>query len=214
MSRVYDKWLLWIKYYPTFKKLRQASLSDVLKLWQGLGYQRRAKALLTISQQCDTLPESYEELVGLSDIGDYTARAVRVFAFSLPDTPIETNIRTVLVQHFFVGETHTADSVLREKLEEIMKCTRLSVRDLYYALMDYGAYLKRTGVSHNATNKSYRKQSAFKGSQRELRAKALFAIIHNESLPTDERLESVLRELEKENFIKQDCRSVTGWRVV
>jgi hypothetical protein len=67
--------------------------------------------------------------------------------------------------------------------------------------MDFGAYLKSQKISHNKKSAHHAIQSSYKGSFRELRAKVLFAITHNNSLPEDERLQDVINVLIKEKYI-------------
>jgi hypothetical protein len=67
--------------------------------------------------------------------------------------------------------------------------------------MDYGAYLKSQKISHNKKSAHHVVQSVYKGSFRELRARVLFAITHENGLPVDKRLEKVLEQLTKENYI-------------
>lgn len=215
VGRVIPKYKSWLKKYPTLTKLSVASLSEVLILWQGLGYQRRAKALLSVAKMRSALPKKYDELRALPGIGEYTASAIIAFAYDRFDNPVvETNIRTALIEHFYKNKVEVGDEVLKELLMSLSKDGRvisLGARHFYYALMDYGAHLKSKKISHNAKSTTYKKQTRFKGSQRELRAKVLFAITHQKELPKDERLEVVVRELLKEGFIhetKPSCYQV------
>jgi A/G-specific adenine glycosylase len=207
VSRVIDKFRLWNKAFPTLRKLRDASLTEVLLLWQGLGYQRRAKALMNIAKACEQLPKEYEELLMLPGVGPYTASAICAFAYDRFSHPVlETNIRTVLIEFFHQGEEGVHDGFLYDdlaRLESYDVVRSLGARHFYYALMDFGAYLKREGISHNRKSKHYTVQSAYKGSFRELRAKVLFAITKGEPLPEDERIDEVLTVLEKENYIEK-----------
>jgi A/G-specific adenine glycosylase len=207
VSRVTPKFIEWMKRYPTLTSLSKASLTDVLLLWQGLGYQRRAKALLAIAQSCSVIPKTYIKLLGLPGIGTYTASAVCAFAYDMFEHPVlETNIRTALIHAYHHDETTVDDIVLYEDLSRLEKCKEVKdvgAQVFYSALMDYGAYLKSLQVSHNSKSKGYVKQKPYKGSLRELRAQTLFAIAHKDTLPIDTRIEGVLTALQKEGFIKQ-----------
>jgi A/G-specific adenine glycosylase len=204
VSRVVPKFLLWMKTYPTLASLSHASLRDVLILWQGLGYQRRAKALHMLAQSCVRIPKSYDELLLLPGIGSYTASAICAFAYDTFAHPVlETNIRTALIEGFHLGEKDILDGLLYGDLSRLEKhaiVKKSGARVWYYALMDYGAYLKSQKISHNNKSAHDVKQTPFEGSLRQLRAKTLFAIIHQERLPSDERLEKVLTQLLKENY--------------
>lgn len=203
--RVIDKFNEWMKLYPTLKELRTASLQDVLILWQGLGYQRRAKALYEIAKNYTTIPKTFSELCDLPGVGSYTASAVCAFAYDAFTYPVlETNIRTVLIDEFHLDKNEIHDGLLYDDLDRLSKNSKVQdvgARVWYYALMDYGAYLKEHNISHNKKSKHYSKQSAYKGSLRELRAKTLFAVTYKKELPEDERLSDVLFALEKEGYI-------------
>lgn len=205
VSRVIPKFLLWMKKYPSLKKLRESNLQDVLILWQGLGYQRRAKALLAIAQKVNSTPKSFEELLVLPGLGKYTASAVCAFGYNKFSHPLlETNIRTALIEYFHQDKEQVHDGVLYNdlaRLEQVPTVKELGARAWYYALMDFGAHLKEQKISHNAKSLHYIKQTPYKGSVRELRAKTLFAITHGNKLPADERLTAVLTQLEKEGYL-------------
>ncbi len=205
VSRVIPKFELWMKQFPTLASLRKASLKDVLVLWQGLGYQRRAKALFNIAQSIRTLPRTYTELVALPGIGPYTASAICAFAYDMfPSHMLETNIRTALIEAFHQGETAIHDGVLYDDLSRLSASSlakSCGARVWYYALMDYGAHLKTLHISHNTKSAHHTVQTPYQGSTRQLRAKTLFAITHSEPLPHDERIADVLNQLLKEGYI-------------
>jgi A/G-specific adenine glycosylase len=205
VARVLPKFAVWMRQYPTLRSLGKAPFSEVLKLWQGLGYQRRAKALHEIGKAAKALPRPYDELLALPGIGPYTASAIQAFAYdTFPDYMIETNIRTALIEAFHQGEISVHDGRLYDDLARLSKMKSvqsLGARHFYYALMDYGAHLKAQKISHNEKSAHYARQSPFKGSARELRAKVLFAITHKKKLPEDERVQDALDALMKEGFI-------------
>jgi A/G-specific adenine glycosylase len=209
VSRVKPKFKAWMVQYPSFASLSRASLADVLTLWQGLGYQRRAKALYNISKTEKILPRKYEELISLTGVGAYTASAVCAFAYNIFSYPVlETNIRTALIDYFYKDREKIHDKELYTLLSRLVlhvKVKEVGARTWYYALMDYGAYLKQIQVSHNTKSVHYTKQSAYKGSVRQLRAKVLFAVVHKEPLPTDSRVKGIIATLIQEGYlIKKD----------
>ena len=115
------------------------------------------------------------ELEALPGVGPYTARAVAAFAYNQDVVFVETNIRTAVIHHFFNKNTTIYGSVSDAQILEILKkvLPKGKAREWYSALMDYGAYLKRSGISHNARSVKYAKQSEFVGSLREARGAIL-----------------------------------------
>ena len=211
VARVLEKFEVWIKLYPTLSVLKRASLQDILMIWQGLGYQRRAKSLYQIAQTTTKLSDKFEDLLLLPGIGPYTASAITSFAYNKFSHPmLETNIRTVLIEAYHQGEEDIHDGVLYDDVERLANLSlvqKVGARSWYYALMDYGAYLKKQKISHNKKSAHYTKQTTYKGSSRELRAKVLFAITRQEKLPTDERVATVLEALVKEGYIVKEKTS-------
>jgi A/G-specific adenine glycosylase len=195
VDRVIPKYEVFIKRYPTVQKLAKASLADVLKLWQGLGYNRRAKLLLLCAQLITAdykgvFPTSERELVLLPGVGSYTARAILAFAYNLPTSLIETNIRSVYLHHFFKGQTDVTDADILRVIA--VTTSVLNPREWYYALMDYGVYLKKTHGNPNHQSSQYAKQSAFKGSDREIRGVIIRHLVQNPGFISKEKLKRAL----------------------
>ncbi len=175
-ARVVEKYREFITRFPSLTSLAEAPLANVLRAWQGLGYNRRAKALheaakVVVREHRGRIPRSREQLLSLPGIGPYTATSIRAFAFNEPDLALETNIRTVLLHHFFSGRDRVGD-------DELLACAAIVFdlhhpREWYTALMDYGAHLKRQGIRLNDRSPHYTKQAAFKGSAREVRGAIL-----------------------------------------
>jgi A/G-specific adenine glycosylase len=180
VDRVVLFYTAWVKRYPTIQSLAKASLSDVLSSWQGLGYNRRPKMLhqaakLVVAIHNGKLPKSVKELEQLPGIGPYTARAVAAFAYNQDVVFIETNLRTAVTHHFFPDREKVADAELLPILTKAFP--QGNAREWYSALMDYGSYLKRSGVRINHRSTSYTKQKAFRGSNREVRGALLKQLI-------------------------------------
>ncbi len=172
VDRVIPYYQKFLKAYPTAKRLAAASLADVLALWQGLGYNRRAKMLheaakRIVEEHKGRFPSTIEGIESLPGVGPYTARAVAAFAYDTDSVFIETNIRTAVIRHFFRSRKTVSDADIEKALLSAKPKGR--AREWNAALMDYGSYLKRAGVRTNARVKGYAKQSAFKGSFRETR---------------------------------------------
>jgi A/G-specific adenine glycosylase len=180
VDRVIGFYEAFIKAYPTLKKLAAAPLKDVLRAWQGLGYNRRAKMLHEAAKRAAAefggkLPGTVEGLESLSGVGPYTARAVAAFARNKDAVFVETNIRTAVIHHFFRGTQAVHDKEIAAVLARALPRGR--AREGYAALMDYGSHLKRSGVKLNRRAKSYAKQSAFEGSYRQARGAILRALL-------------------------------------
>lgn len=172
VTRVINKYSDFLKLFPTAQSLAQAPLGAVLTAWQGLGYNRRAKLLHQCAQTIvgeyqGCWPQDIATLRSLPGIGPYTAGAVAAFAFSIPSTIIETNVRTVYLHHFFPKGTDIPDTALLPIITATLDHD--DPRSWYYALMDYGSHLKQTIGNKNTQSKHYTKQSKFAGSDRQIR---------------------------------------------
>jgi len=175
-GRVEEKFSAFVARFPGFQELAAADFSAVLRLWKGLGYNRRAKYLHDISRTAvaefdSALPDDPEILVRFSGIGKATAASICVFAFNKPYAFIETNIRTVFIHFFFPDQLGVSDPEIFALVEKTMD--RENPRRWFYALMDYGVMLKQTVGNLSRKSSTYRKQSRFEGSDRQLRGRIL-----------------------------------------
>ncbi len=175
-ERVVLKYHNFLAQFPTVQTLADAPVGEVLKAWQGLGYNRRAlhlkrAALILSREHGGEVPRSFAALDALPGVGAYTASAVLAFAHNEPTVFIETNIRTVFLHHFFLTRRKVADTEILKLVKETLPTK--DAREWYSALMDYGAMLKRTVGNPNVKSAQYAKQSRFKGSRRELRGEIL-----------------------------------------
>lgn len=176
VTRVMEKFPQFIKSFPHFKALAVAPLADVLAVWQGMGYNRRALYLkksveIIMRDYRGRLPPRTKDLEKLAGIGYATARSIAAFAWNSPEVFIETNIRSVFLHHFFAGRAPIPDSQLLPFVEGALDTK--NPREWYYALMDYGAMLKRATKNPSRASAHYALQSAFKGSLRETRGKII-----------------------------------------
>jgi A/G-specific adenine glycosylase len=219
VDRVIPKYHTFIQQFPSLKKLAHARLGEVLALWQGLGYNRRAKMLhecakVAISKYNGTLPERFEDLVSLPGVGPYTAQAVMSFAYNKPGAMIETNIRSVYLHHFFKDKTNISDHELGEYI--VRTEDTKNPRTWYYALMDYGVYIKKTFGNPNGRSTQYAKQSTFKGSDREIRGAIVRHLTYNTATRTslrktfsqfeDIRVDAALDSLVREGLVLRHNR--------
>jgi A/G-specific adenine glycosylase len=172
--RVLPKYRAWLKRFPNWRSLAEASSSDVLRLWQGLGYNRRALALQRLARAVRAehggrLPQDPALLVKLPGIGPYTAGAIAAFAFDRAVPVIETNIRRVFLARFFAGRSRVPDVRILPLIEATLD--HKDPRTWYWALMDLGASLGRLKENPNLRSAAYRAQSPFRGSDREMRGR-------------------------------------------
>ncbi len=222
-SRVVSKYTEFLVRFPTVEALAEASTRDVLGVWKGLGYNRRALALKRAAESIvrdhrGRVPKDFDALVALPGIGPATAGDILAFAWNIPTTVIETNIRTVYIHFFFPHKKNVHDRDIIPLIKETMSTD--NPREWYSALMDYGAMLKQT---NNASRRSahYMRQSPFKGSNRELRSRILDTLMRKPSTTatlartltqTPDALTKNLTTLTREGFICKDTRGV--YRVV
>lgn len=222
VSRVLKKYPQFLKVFPTVEFLAKAPLSEIIKVWQGMGYNRRARYLRDTAQKIMSdhkgqVPKTKDELLSLPGIGHYTANAILAFAHNEPCVFIETNIRRVFIHHFFTNKRGIGSKISDKEILPLIEAT-LNIknpREWYYALMDYGAHLpKITHRNPNTQSKHYAKQSVFKGSLRELRGK-IIRTLSNESKTllrlknicnNDPRIKEALDALIKERLIKYEKR--------
>ncbi len=195
VARVLERWPQWLDRFPDVAALANASTADVLAAWQGMGYNRRALALKAAAEELmraydGEFPRETRELCALPGIGPATAQGIRAFAFDLPGVYLETNVRTVMLHHFFPEVSAVLDRELVPLVEATCPeapgasvgleaqvsphATPLDALDTprswYYAMLDYGAQLKKTIPNPSRRSASYARQSKFEGSRRQKRA--------------------------------------------
>lgn len=201
-ERVVPKYLAWLEAFPTAADLAQAPFPQVLAAWSGLGYNRRAAYLQEACRQVvrelgGVFPSTAKDLQKLKGVGAYTAGAVAAFAFNSPEVFIETNIRSVFLFFFFPTEKTGGQKVADSQLMPLIQATlyQNDPRTWYYALMDYGAALKKTTANPNRRSRHYSRQSKFEGSLRQARGAIVrqLSLGGNVPLPLEEvaRLEEL-----------------------
>jgi A/G-specific adenine glycosylase len=161
-SRVAPRWVAWLERWPSATALAAATPADVIREWQGLGYNRRALSLLRAAQVVAEhgWPGDLTELPG---VGRYTADAVASFAFGRPLLPVDVNVRRVQER---TGEDfdHTCAQALMDLgamvcIARVPRCGECPLRDAC--------------PSRGGRFEPLRKQSPFEGSFRQRRAQTL-----------------------------------------
>ena len=248
----YDEWLA---DFPTLDALAAAPLEAVLRAWQGLGYNRRAIALKRTAEQvvaatvpvrptncalavrdaapaqcAAALPADEAALRALPGIGPATAAGIRAFALDLPGVYLETNVRTVVLHELFADHDGVSDKEIVPVLHAaIIEAANqgVSSREWYYAMLDYGAHLKRTVPNPSRRSAHHTRQSTFAGSVRQKRAWLLRAVIAapgessdayaadlataelaaGREAPTPAVVLGILETLEAEGFLHREARA-------
>jgi A/G-specific adenine glycosylase len=165
-ERVVPRWHRWLERWPTVDALAAASAADVIREWQGLGYNRRALALHRAARHVAAhgWPEDLTELPG---VGRYTSDAVACFAFGRPVLPVDVNVRRVSERtgHRFTPAAAQAlmDLGKRVCLARIPRCGACP--------------LAAECPSRGRRFEPSRRQGPFEGSFRQRRATALRAIL-------------------------------------
>ena len=212
VPRVVPKFEAFIARFPDERALATATLADVLKLWQGLGYNRRAKFLheaakMIVQDFNGKFPASEADILRLPGVGKNTAGAILAYAFNQPAIYVETNVRTVYIHHFFADNFAVDDKEIIELLE--VTIDRENPRAFYQNLMDYGSWLKAQGVRNVSQSRHYKKQSPLKGSVREVRGQIIKVLAGgdmsksalHERLAADERFAPALQGLVRDGLV-------------
>jgi A/G-specific adenine glycosylase len=220
VPRVAGKYREFLTVFPSFRALAAAPASAALKVWQGLGYNRRALMLhrcakTVVGRHGGRLPGDYDALRGLPGVGPYTAGAVLAFAFDEPHPVIETNIRRAYIHHWFPRRRKVDDAEIFPLVERHVRQVR-SPRHWYGALMDYGTHLSAVMPNPNRRSRHHVRQAAFEGSLRQLRGAILRHLtecspIRRATLAAavgDARLDRALASLEREGFLCIDGPTV------
>ncbi len=180
VSRVIPKYEEFLAEFPTLDALAAAPLERVLRLWQGLGYNRRAvwlkRAAETLSERNGgQVPATRKRFEALPGVGPATAAGVLVFAFGVPAPYLETNVRAAYIHEFFAERDSVRDCEILPLIEATMDAE--DPREWFYALLDYGAWLKRSLPNPSRRSAHHARQSPFEGSNRQKRARLLRAVL-------------------------------------
>ena len=215
-ERVIRYWEEWMRLWPAPKALAQASMEEALQHWSGLGYNRRCynlknSAVIISSEYRGKVPQTPQQLRLLPGIGPYIAGAIACFAYNYPSVFIETNIRSVIIHCFFPDRNDVKDSEIFPVIEKTLY--KKDPRTWYYALMDYGASLKKLTENPGRRSAHYSTQSPFIGSFRQARGKVIRTLASVGASNAEEigmvcglrgeKLYQVLDRLEKESLVAE-----------
>jgi len=217
-ERVAKKYGPFLEAFPTVADLAAAELRDIVRLWSGLGYNRRAKSLKeTAERSVDAhggrVPDDPAVLETFPGIGPATARSIPAFAYDVPTVFIETNIRRVFLHFFFPDREGVRDREILPLVEKTLD--RANPREWYYGLMDYGVYLKKLYPNPNRRSAHYAKQAPFENSGRQVRGRILTLLADAEDMdgaeiaaksgfPPD-RIAAALRGLRADGLVAEEA---------
>jgi A/G-specific adenine glycosylase len=216
VSRVLPKYEAWLNAFPTVKELANAKMSEVLRVWSGLGYNRRALYLQKCAQTViekygGKFPKTNEALKTLPGIGEYTAAAVSCFAYNQQVAVVDTNVRKVILIHFQKYVAKDTKQQMQTIAQELLPNGK--AYEWNQALMDYSsATLKKEKIP-------VVKQTRFKGSNRyyrgqiiklllekkEVKGEALTELFHKD----EAFISRVVQGLEKDGMVKRKGRLIT-----
>jgi len=205
ISRVIPKYEAWLDKFTTVQSLAASKVSDVLRYWSGLGYNRRALNLkktaeMIIEKYKGKFPTNEKELLSLPGIGQYTARAVLCFAFDQQVAVVDTNVRKVIltqfknelgIMNYELGENNKINNSLLS-IQDALKTNKITDKDIEViaqlllpkgkayewnqAMMDYAAaMLKKEKIP-------IPKQTKFHGSRRYYRGQILKILLQKKSV--------------------------------
>ncbi|MFT7395073.1 MAG: A/G-specific adenine glycosylase [Candidatus Azotimanducaceae bacterium] len=230
VERVIPKWFAFLDAFPTPRECAAAPLGDVLRLWQGLGYPRRARnlqatAAFVVEHHDGSLPDRLENLLALPGIGPYTARAVLAFAFERDVAVVDTNIARILAR--------TAGERLTPKAAQERADAAVPLGDGWawnQVIMDLGAGLCRptptcaecplaascawSAAGHPDPDPAIGsagvsgQQARFEGSRRQARGKVLKAL-NNGARPAADFDRHIVNSLLADGLIEQSGTTLT-----
>lgn len=214
VDRVIPKFNAFIERFPDERVLADAPLADVLLLWNGLGYNRRAKYLHDAAKKIrddfiGEFPKTYDALLRLPGVGPGTAGAIMTYAYNRAVPFIETNVRTVYFHHFFKEGDKVTDKQLQRLVDDTIDAK--SPREFYWALMDYGSSLKRQGLGRLQQSHHYKKQPPLEGSVRQVRGMIIRLLTEydatydnlQKNAPADDRFVPALEGLLRDGLVSK-----------
>ncbi len=218
--RVVAKYREFIKRYPRVSNLAQATPAEVLRIWKGMGYNRRAlylqrAARVIVDEYFGKFPVSERELVKLPGLGKYTARAILVFAYAQEVPLVDTNIRKIITYYFFNSEPQK-ESVIEEVAGQLVPPDKSW--EWHQALMDYGAIelskfnrperSRRTSIPFRDSNRFYRGRIIDRLRDEEISEKKFLNELGKTYTKPVAFLRSIIASLVKDGLIERSSRGV------
>lgn len=219
ITTVNNKFNSFIEVFPNFDSLSNSSLDLLLIKWKGLGYNRRAiylkeNAKKIVNEYNGILPQEKTILKSFLGIGEATASSIITYTYNIPTIFIETNIRAVFIYHFFLKNLEYKEKITDKEIYPLIidNIDLENPRVWYYALMDYGSFLKKKYPYLTKKSAAYKKQSPFQGSTREVRTKIIDILLKKKSISYENLcnqiqrndLKKILDKLIKNNMINEE----------
>jgi A/G-specific adenine glycosylase len=204
VDRVIPRWHLWLDRWPAPADLAGADVADAVRLWERLGYPRRAKwlhesAVIIRDEHDGQVPSTTEALRALPGVGEYTAAAVQAFAFGLPSVVLDTNVRRVIARTLN-GQAQPRPHVTHaERMQAAALLEHNRPAEWSAAVMEFGALVCRAvqpacdncpindmcrwrAAGYPAPEFEVRRQAAFAGSDRQARGH-IMALLRSADAP-------------------------------
>lgn len=227
--RVIAKYAEFIEAFPSVKDLAKANPAQVLRVWKGMGYNRRAlylqkasKAIIEIHQ--GIFPKSERELVKFSGLGMYTARAILVFAYEQEVPLVDTNIRQIIT-HFF-PPNQAQGRVLEKEIEDVARQLIPPGKSWQWhqALMDYGALelqkvngkrkkVKKKQIPFRETNRFFRGRVVDRLREGEISEKKLVSELGKTYTKPVAFIRSIIDSLLKDGLLQRTSRGTLRFPV-
>ena len=220
VNRVIDKYNIFVSKYSNIESLAKSNKIDLLKLWQGLGYNRRALWLKDAAIEIlkmGKFPSEKEQLIELKGIGEYTSRAIPIFAFNKDYAAVDTNIKKILILENFIHRDD-GEKEIQRLADKLMP--KGNSRDYHNAMMDLGSSEKYKNKNHIKRTKIQK----FTNSNRQVRGKIISILVNNPIINYDTlfkeikkemiyidqlRFDKIIEKLEKDKLINFDGKKVT-----
>lgn len=214
--RVIPKYSEFIEEYPTIYHLANASAASVLRMWKGMGYNRRALYLHTMAKMIvekynGKFPTNAKLLAQLPGLGIYTTRAILVFAYKKDIACVDTNIRKIIT-HFFFDDKPQKDSVIQQTADRLVPTGKSW--EWHQALMDYGSLemkdvkyqminSKKKSVPFRQTNRFYRGRIIDMLREKNYPEMNIIGNIHNQYKKQEHEIQSIINGLIQDGLVER-----------
>ena len=141
VAQGYNYYMRFVERFPTVSDLAEAKEDEVLKYWEGLGYYSRARNLHAAAKSINgQFPTTYEDVLSLKGVGEYTAAAICSFAYDLPYAVLDGNVFRVLSRYYGIStpiDSTQGKKEFKQLVQELLDINRPALFN--QAIMDFGA---------------------------------------------------------------------------